>query len=939
VTYRLLSLSDQPLPVYFFINGVEQQFLLPPRKASDLEADELSPATNGLIRSKQIRVVSGTTFQPVDNLTQQAFGKSLVWAGNWSTGTRYPVGFVVAFGGFTWVSLEDHSGVTVPSVGNPYWDVYSILSTNVLFGVDITTMTNGQLIARDDTVTGGFKATLINDAQVNEIGMAKITGLTTALGAKLPLAGGTLTGPLILAANPSTALGAATKQYADLMLPKAGGTMTGFIRLHADPVNDLDAATKVYVDNKLGTGFVAKSGDTMSGLLTLSGAPVNALHAATKAYADLRLPLAGGTMTGDIVLAGAPSAPLHPATKAYADTKLSLTGGTLTGPLGVVAPTAVNHAASKSYVDSQVSASRTFTGKVSVPIGTIPTNPGDLVPLAYLTASGLDALQRAGGTMTGPIVLSGAPTIGLHPATKTYADAIRTDSLPKAGGVMTGAITGTHGLLPVAAGAANPLTGELSLLTIPDLAAAAKTGLAYSPERGSVVYAGKTVCIIGTERRPNADYTVLPGDGRIYANSGSTAVLLRFGDPNTYPALPVTVRKVGASPNAPVYLVLPGLDGRSSFYVLSQNQETITLLPDGGVWSVIGRSAPSLSTFTVELNAVTTVGSDKAVEFDILDYYSHSSGFSAISDEGGGLIGFDTGSADEAGLWSPGDQFIVSGTASGYVDDYVVDSIDGNLVLAAHAFTSTDAGQMNGVVRPSLGGKTRTAGIIVTASPSDPWTMVSDLDISVVKGDEVHPGGDAFKIVRSTTGGRMKVLLTNSGGARTVYIHVLSAGELHGHVNGGYDSIAVDTTLYATNVTGAAASSGNTVFTVPHTSGYNVGDIVDVTGTSLYDGARTVVSKTSGTITLNVTYTATATTGTITSRNAVALQVLDPDGFDIGQYVGIEGIASLGGDRVARLLVGTVPADNLLIARSTYNPALSRNGFVGVLPVVPVTFA
>jgi Chaperone of endosialidase len=43
----------------------------------------------------------------------------------------------------------------------------------------------------------------------------------------LPLAGGTLTGALLLAADPTVALGAATKQYADKMLPLAGGTLSG----------------------------------------------------------------------------------------------------------------------------------------------------------------------------------------------------------------------------------------------------------------------------------------------------------------------------------------------------------------------------------------------------------------------------------------------------------------------------------------------------------------------------------------------------------------------------------------------------------------------------------------------------------------------------------------------------------------------------------------
>ena len=54
------------------------------------------------------------------------------------------------------------------------------------------------------------------------------------------------------------------------------------------------------------------------------------------------------------------------------------------------------------------------------------------------------ALPKAGGTMTGKIVLDGAPTANLHPATKAYADTISRvalRALPLAGGTMTGTLT------------------------------------------------------------------------------------------------------------------------------------------------------------------------------------------------------------------------------------------------------------------------------------------------------------------------------------------------------------------------------------------------------------------------------------------------------------------------------------------------------------------
>jgi hypothetical protein len=93
--------------------------------------------------------------------------------------------------------------------------------------------------------------------------------------------GDTMTGPLTLAADPTTALQAATKQYSDLKVQKTGDTMTGPLILNADPTAVLGAATKQYSDAGVNTAYntavaannnantkVAKSGDTMTGNLT-----------------------------------------------------------------------------------------------------------------------------------------------------------------------------------------------------------------------------------------------------------------------------------------------------------------------------------------------------------------------------------------------------------------------------------------------------------------------------------------------------------------------------------------------------------------------------------------------------------------------------------------------------------------------------------------------
>ena len=103
-----------------------------------------------------------------------------------------------------------------------------------------------------------------------------VSTLTTAVNATLPKAGGTMTGAITLAADPVSNLQPSTKQYVDsaittlttsinsvqstanAALPKAGGTLTGPLTLAAAPTSTLEAATRGYVDS-----VVIPSGTTM----------------------------------------------------------------------------------------------------------------------------------------------------------------------------------------------------------------------------------------------------------------------------------------------------------------------------------------------------------------------------------------------------------------------------------------------------------------------------------------------------------------------------------------------------------------------------------------------------------------------------------------------------------------------------------------------------
>lgn len=148
----------------------------------------------------------------------------------------------------------------------------------------------------------------------NANGKFDLVGDTTsssAISGKLDKTGGTMTGFITLHADPTSALHAASKQYADTKLPLAGGTLTGALTLAADPTSSLHASTKQYVDG------------------------INTSIRADFATADAgKLSLSGGTMTGALVLAADPAAALQPATKQYVDAKIA---GKIT--VGTTAPT------------------------------------------------------------------------------------------------------------------------------------------------------------------------------------------------------------------------------------------------------------------------------------------------------------------------------------------------------------------------------------------------------------------------------------------------------------------------------------------------------------------------------------------------------------------------------------------------------------------------
>ena len=136
------------------------------------------------------------------------------------------------------------------------------------------------------------------------------TTVTNSIAAKLPLAGGTMSGAIAMGTNKITGVGdptlaqdAATKTYVDtadaLKLALAGGTMSGAIAMGTnkitglgDPTANQDAATKTYVDTADALNLPL-TGGTMSGAIALGtnkitglGDPTADQDATTKTYVD-----------------------------------------------------------------------------------------------------------------------------------------------------------------------------------------------------------------------------------------------------------------------------------------------------------------------------------------------------------------------------------------------------------------------------------------------------------------------------------------------------------------------------------------------------------------------------------------------------------------------------------------------------------------------------
>ena len=205
-------------------------------------------------------------FQILDAAVGQFFGVANI-VGVWRNATAYVSGqsTIDATDSSMWTCSISHTSPAAPTtfaqdrINNP------------------TRWINIVSSAHDYAQQAANSAQAAQDAQTAAVAAQHAAeAAAAAVAGALPLSGGTMTGPITLAADPTAVKHAATKQYVDArvggvgFLPLTGGTLTGALVLPSDPSSALQAATKQYVDARTGL-YLPLGGGTLSGVLGVGG--------------------------------------------------------------------------------------------------------------------------------------------------------------------------------------------------------------------------------------------------------------------------------------------------------------------------------------------------------------------------------------------------------------------------------------------------------------------------------------------------------------------------------------------------------------------------------------------------------------------------------------------------------------------------------------------
>jgi hypothetical protein len=212
--------------------------------------DQLAPATSAADTDEYPTWQAGTTLkitraQVLAGVQPQLALQSGVLLGRSSAGTGAPESLYVG------ANLTLASG-TLSASATPY--LVSALPTGTVPAPgDLVPLSQGganTAVPYSQFLSGLPEVANIDASQMilTATGSKTSAKLADFAAGTLPIAGGSMAGPLILAASPTTSLQAAPKTYVDSQvataLPTAGGTLSGPLMLANDPTAASQAATK-----------------------------------------------------------------------------------------------------------------------------------------------------------------------------------------------------------------------------------------------------------------------------------------------------------------------------------------------------------------------------------------------------------------------------------------------------------------------------------------------------------------------------------------------------------------------------------------------------------------------------------------------------------------------------------------------------------------------
>ena len=291
------------------------------------------------------------------------------------------------------------------------------------------------VLTRHIDLFGGLYGFNVTDSRLNYIAAPSaqhVFALGTTLIAQMHGGGLVMALPVTLPSDPTTAMQAVTKQYADTKLSLTGGILTG------------DLGINSYGIRYNGSNAVAFTWDGSTVVASVDGTGIPG-PLATAQGLDTKLSLTGGTLGGALTLAGDPVQPLEAATKSYVDTQTVRTAilvGVMDASTGLCQFTNASGYTNGLLPDAVPDNQRDYV--VVTVAGTPPVGPFQLQLNVgdYVYSDGEEWVRIAvgGEAATGDSTILTPPVFGNDFLQGALEEAERqvNDKLPLTGGVLTG---------------------------------------------------------------------------------------------------------------------------------------------------------------------------------------------------------------------------------------------------------------------------------------------------------------------------------------------------------------------------------------------------------------------------------------------------------------------------------------------------------------------